>query len=189
MPTRVYVIELSPAAGKRRDPQIPWVYVGSTGRKIETRYRQHRQGYKSSGIVKRHALRLRPDLYADLPAFPGSKTGQRAEVERARELAAAGFVAHCDGTSYGRGGGDWRAWDAAMVEPVAEHLDAAIAELASSTFEPVDPIRLAHLLQGERAFWVPRFIDQDDPPPSYGLFSHVEFGVLHDRAEHALATA
>lgn len=178
MPSRVYVIELAPAAGRRRDPRIPWVYVGSTGRRIGTRYEQHRRGYKSAGIVKRHGLRLRPDLYEDLPAFPGSKTAQRAEVERAAELSTAGFIAHCDGTSYGRDGGDWREWEAERLVPVAGHLDAAIAELSESTFEPASATQLAHLLHGARAFWVPRFIDQEDPPPSYGQFSHVAFEVL-----------
>jgi len=31
------------------------------------------------------AVRLRPDLYEDLPAFPGAGAGRRAELERARE--------------------------------------------------------------------------------------------------------
>ena len=102
MPSRVYVIELKRAAGRRRDPRIPWVYVGSSARSPEERLRQHRRGYKSSGLVKRFALRLRPDLYEDLEPFRGSKAACRAETERAKELAACGFVAHSDGTSYGR---------------------------------------------------------------------------------------
>lgn len=189
MPSRVYVIELAAAAGRRRDPRIPWVYVGSTGRRIATRFDQHRRGYKSAGIVKRHGLRLRPDLYEDLPAFGGSKSAQRAEVERAHELAGAGFVAHCDGTSYGRGSGGWREWDAERLEPVVGHLERAIAELSESTFEPADPEQLAHLLHGTRGFWISDLIDQEDPPPSYGQFSQVSWELLAARVRKQLVSS
>ncbi len=186
MPSRVYVIELTAAAGRRRDPRIPWVYVGSSARGPEVRFVQHLRGYKSSGIVKRHALRLRPDLYEDLPAFPGSKTAQRAEIGRARELAAAGFVAHSDGTSYGKWGGDWAEWDEARLAPVISHLDRAIAQLGDSSFVPISPEVCVRLLGGERGFWVAEYLDQDDPPPAYGQFSHVRPGVLLARAEAKL---
>ena len=65
-------------AGPRRDPRIPWVYVGSSARDPELRLAQHKRGYKSSGLVKRHALRLRPDLYEDLEPLRTSKAGRRA---------------------------------------------------------------------------------------------------------------
>lgn len=188
MASRVYVIELEPAAGRRRDPRIPWVYVGSSARSPEQRFAQHRRGYRSARLVKRFALRLRPDLYEDLPAFPGSKTACRAEQERARELADAGFVAHCDGSSYGKEVADWAEWDAERLRPVAAHVDAAAADLFESAFRPLDPDRCARLLYGERGFWVPGYLDQDDPPPGYGLFAHVRLEVLRDRAA-ALAPA
>ena len=183
MPSRVYVIELSAAAGRRRDPRIPWVYVGSSARDAEIRFAQHRRGYKSARLVKRFALRLRPDLYDDLPAFRGSRTAQAAEVERARDLAGAGFVAHCDGTSYGRDrdGGFWDEWDEERLEPVAEHADAAAAELFESAFAPLDDHDCARLLHGERGFWTDAYIDRADPPPSYGLLSHVRLDVLERR--------
>lgn len=107
MPSRVYVIELEPGAGRRRDPRIPWVYVGSSARSPKDRFSQHKRGYKSAGIVKRHARRLRPDLYEDIAPLKGSRQAVVAEIRRATELAACGFVAHCDGTSYGREGGHW----------------------------------------------------------------------------------
>ena len=113
---RVYVIELERRAGRRRDSRIPWVYVGSSARDPEIRFAQHRRGYKSSGLVKRFALHLRPDLYDDLAPLKGAARAREAELQRARELAACGFVAHSDGTSYGKGRGagsngapiDWR---------------------------------------------------------------------------------
>jgi hypothetical protein len=183
MASRVYVIELDRAAGRRRDPRIPWVYVGSSARSPEERFDQHRRGYKSARLVKRFAVRLRPDLYEDLPSFRGSKQAAAAEEERARELAACGFVAHCDGTSYGKGEGDWAEWDAERLEPVMEHVDSAIAELAESCFKPPSDTRLVQLLRGEHGFWVPDYIDQGDPPPAYGLFAHVRPDVLEQRVE------
>jgi hypothetical protein len=181
VPSRVYVIELAPEAGRRRDPRIPWVYVGSSARDPEIRFEQHRRGYKSSGLVKRFAVRLRPDLYDDIDPIRGSAKAREAELERARELAECGFVAHSDGTSYGKDGGDWTEWDADRLALVGEHVDAAISQLVESAFEPVDGNRCARLLYGERGFWVRSYLDQDDPPPAYGLFPHVEPAALESR--------
>jgi hypothetical protein len=188
MAPRVYVIELERAAGRRRDPRIPWVYVGSSARGAEQRFEQHRRGYKSSGLVKRFAVRLRPDLYEDLGAFKGSKQACRAEHARARELAGCGFVAHSDGTSYGKGEGDWAEWGAARLQPVIGRVDAAAAELAESAFEPLSSLRCAQLLHGELGFWVSRFINPLDPPPAYGLFAHVQLPALQGRVEHLAAS-
>ncbi len=179
MPSRVYVIELRREAGRRRDPRIPWVYVGSSARDPEIRFAQHRRGYKSAGLVKRFALRLRPDLYEDLAALGGSRRAQQAEVARARELAAAGFVAHCDGTSYGKeGAAGWSEWGAERLAPVRAHVERAARDLLDSSFEPLSRERCARLLHGERGFWVDGFIDAADPPPAYGLFSHVRLDAL-----------
>jgi hypothetical protein len=186
MDSRVYVIELSPKAGRRRDPRIPWVYVGSSARDPEIRFEQHRRGYKSSGLVRRFALRLRPDLYDDLDAFRGSTTARHAELARARELARYGFVAHSDGTSHGLDGGDWIEWDERRLAKIAPHVDRAAAELIESAFEPLDPNTCAQLLHGERGFWVAEYLDQEDPPPAYGLFSHVSLEALQSRVARCL---
>jgi hypothetical protein len=181
---RIYVIELAPAAGPRRDPRIPWVYVGSSARRPEDRFGQHRRGYRSARLVKRHWRRLRPDLYEDLEPIRGRRAAVEAEQRRARELAGAGFIAHCDGTSHGRDtpAADWREWDRERLEPVIGHLDAAIAELTECSFSPLDPEHCGLLLHGARGFWVADHIDQADPPPGYGLFSHVRLDVLEERA-------
>ena len=179
---RVYVVELDPAAGRRRDPRIPWVYVGSSARDPEIRLAQHRRGYKSAGLVKRFALRLRPDLYDDLEPLRSSRAACDAELERARELARAGFIAHSDGVSHGRGELAWEEWGAERLERVAGHLDAAIAELRECSFEPLDPETCARLLHGERGFWVADYLDTADPPPAYGRFSHVGVRHLEERA-------
>ncbi len=179
---RVYVIELAAGAGRRRDPRIPWVYVGSSAREAEIRFEQHRRGYRSARLVKRFAVRLRPDLYDDLPAFRGSTAAREAEESRARELAGCGFVAHCDGVSHGARGGDWTEWGRERLAAVGEHVDGAIEQLVESAFEPLSPRRCARLLYGERGFWVADFLDQDDPPPAYGLFPHVRLDALEQRA-------
>jgi len=179
---RVYVIELAPGAGARRDPRIPWVYVGSSVRDPALRLAQHSRGYKSARLVKRHALGLRPDLYDDLEPLPGSRLAVAAEQERARELAGAGFVAHCDGVSYGRGEATWEEWGPERLTRMGAHVDAAIAELRECTFEPLDPEACARLLRGERGFWVADYLDTGDPPPAYGRFAHVRADVLAARA-------
>ena len=186
MPSHVYVIELSAKAGRRRDPRIPWVYVGSSAREPETRFEQHRRGYKSSGLVRRFAVRLRPDLYTDLEPFRGSTTARHAELARARELARCGFVAHSDGTSHGVDGGDWKEWGERRLTPIGPHVDAAAAELIESAFEPLDPEVCARLLYGERGFWVSDYLDPEDPPPSYGLFPHVSLEALQNRVSACL---
>ncbi len=180
---RVYVIELDRGAGRRRDPRIPWVYVGSSARDPEIRFAQHLRGYKSAGLVKRFALHLRPDLYDDLATFRGSGKAREAELQRARELARCGFVAHSDGTSYGRGEGGWVEWDARRLALVGDHVDRAATELIDSSFESLTPTRCAELLHGDRGFWVADFIDAGDPPPSYGRFAHVRLDALQERVE------
>ena len=184
---RVYVIELDRAAGRRRDPRLPWVYVGSSARSPEERFEQHRRGYKSARLVKRFALRLRPDLYEDLQSFRGPRVAAHAEMERARELGACGFVAHCDGTSYGKGEGGWEEWGPERLEPVAGHVAAAARELAESAFQPLTAERCAQLLRGEHGFWVPEYLEQADPPPAYGLFAHVRLDALRARVEELAA--
>ena len=181
MSSRVYVIELSPKAGRRRDPRIPWVYVGSSARDPEIRFDQHLRGYKSSGLVRRFALRLRPDLHEDLEPFGSSTTARHAELARARELARCGFVAHSDGTSHGHDGSDWAEWGERRLTPIGVHVDRAAAELIESAFEPLDPERCARLLYGERAFWVSDYLDPADPPPSFGLFPHISLDALQTR--------
>jgi len=178
---RVYVIELDRRAGRRRDPRLPWVYVGSSAREPDIRFAQHRRGYRSSGIVKRFALRLRPDLYDDLPEFRRSTDAREAEQARARELAACGFVAHCDGVSFGRQGGAWEEWGPERLARVGAHVDRAAAELLESAFVPPEPGRCAELLHGERGFWVGDYIDPADPPPAYGRFPHASLDALEAR--------
>ena len=163
MPSSVYVIELERSAGRRRDPRIPWVYVGSSARSPEERFAQHLRGYKSSRLVKRFALRLRPDLYEDLGDLQGIEVGpsrrdragqgarglrlhrpQRRHLVRAgrRRLAGVGPRAALTG-GYTRGRRGRRARRVVVQAAVA--------------------LQCAQLLRGELGFWVADYIDQLDP--------------------------
>ena len=55
---RVYVIRLrNPRRGDRREA----FYVGMTGLPIETRFANHKRGYKSAHVVTKYGVELAPD--------------------------------------------------------------------------------------------------------------------------------
>ena len=92
---RVYVIELSDDTGQRKNPEYPWVYVGETSHSIEHRYDQHTSAYRNkygpvfNKDVYRHAVGLRPDLYADEPELHSkeeSEDAERAVIDRLRSI-------------------------------------------------------------------------------------------------------
>ena len=91
---RVYVIELSDSAGPRKDPRLPNVYVGQTAANVDCRYWQHRNGVHSASIVKRHGIRLRPDLYDDLPILETQGEALQLEQETADRLDSGGYKVH-----------------------------------------------------------------------------------------------
>jgi len=51
----VYVVLLSKAALKDRDPSKPAIYVGMTGLPVDHRFENHKNGYKSARLV--HPMR------------------------------------------------------------------------------------------------------------------------------------
>ncbi len=81
---RVYVIELDDAIGARSRADRANLYVGQTTLPAEDRFAQHRAGIHASRHVRRHGVRLRPDLYATLPL---SATREAAEILEARVAA------------------------------------------------------------------------------------------------------
>ena len=89
---RVYVVELDDAAGPRLNPDLPCVYVGQTADSPEERFDEHLRGHRASRHVRKHGVRLRPDLYQTLPL---QATREQAEVLEARvadELRRRGFT-------------------------------------------------------------------------------------------------
>lgn len=96
----VYVIELDGKVledrafareNPRHDPRKACLYVGMTVRSPDTRFEQHREGYKACKKVKKHGRRLRRDLYE----HRNPMTYRQAclmEVRLAKELKAKGHA-------------------------------------------------------------------------------------------------
>ena len=96
----VYVVRLDPKAAKNRrilsdnpdrDPAKPCVYVGMTGLTPEERFENHKQGLKSSWVVKRYGLELLPDLYEWLNPMPFAAAVQM-EQDLAEDLRLQGYT-------------------------------------------------------------------------------------------------
>jgi predicted GIY-YIG superfamily endonuclease len=96
----VYVVLLDPAVGKlrkvratnpNRDPAKPCVYVGMTGLEPQTRFANHRAGVKAASFVKRHGVRLLPELYEHLNPMPFEAAAQM-ERDLAEDLRRAGYT-------------------------------------------------------------------------------------------------
>jgi hypothetical protein len=87
---RVYVVELRPL----REERWTSVYVGSSALPPAERFRHHMgvgDRRAASGIVRRRGVRLRPDLYGRLPAFPSRAEARTAERALRDRLRRRGF--------------------------------------------------------------------------------------------------
>lgn len=96
----MYVVLLDPAAARlravraanpKRQPWKPCVYVGMTGLTPEERLSNHKQGIKSASVVRRHGVRLMPELYAHLNPMPFDAAVQM-EQDLAEDLRRAGYT-------------------------------------------------------------------------------------------------
>ena len=96
----VYVVLLDSAVGRLkkmravnpdRDPKKPCVYVGMTGLAPEERFANHKAGMKDAPLVKRHGIRLLPELYAHLNPMPFEAAAQM-EKDLADDLRRAGYT-------------------------------------------------------------------------------------------------
>ena len=82
----VYVVYLR---NPKRDGRAGY-YVGMTGLTPEQRFKNHKDGRKAAGVVRRFGERLVPKLYAHLN--PMSYQGAlKMEQQLAAELRAAGY--------------------------------------------------------------------------------------------------
>ena len=89
---RVYVVELSDAAGKRRKKRYPNVYVGETGLTPDERFEKHKAGGRTANSkVTKYGLRLRPDLYEHLPTSLTEAEAVEAEKGLKAELEKLGY--------------------------------------------------------------------------------------------------
>lgn len=96
----VYVVLLKSAAGRLRklraenpnsDPAMPCVYVGMTGLTPEERFANHKAGIKDAPVVRRHGVRLLPELYEHLNPMPFEAAVQM-EMDLADDLRRAGYT-------------------------------------------------------------------------------------------------
>jgi hypothetical protein len=90
----VYVIELDDAVGPRRDPSHPSLYVGQSAVPPPERFRQHKDGYRSSRYVRKHGTRLRPRLYRSLNPMATRDEAVAMERELARRLRNRGYTVY-----------------------------------------------------------------------------------------------
>lgn len=96
----VYVVLLDPAVRRLRkvkadnpdaDSKKSCVYVGMTGLEPEERFANHKAGIKAAAVVKRHGIRLMPELYAHLNPMPFAAAAQM-EMDLAEDLRKAGYT-------------------------------------------------------------------------------------------------
>lgn len=97
MSYNVYVIELdkevlSSKRFKVKNPQMntrkTCYYVGQTIHDPETRFKQHKQGYKANQFVRKYGLRLEPRIFSKFNPIPNRKEAERIEqwiTEKLRE--------------------------------------------------------------------------------------------------------
>ena len=74
-----------------RDPSKPAVYVGLTGLPVDHRFENHKNGYKSAWVVRKHGIRLMPELYEHLNPMP-FEAALQMESELAEDLREAGYT-------------------------------------------------------------------------------------------------
>jgi predicted GIY-YIG superfamily endonuclease len=74
-----------------RNPAKPCVYVGMTGLPVEQRFENHKNGYKSAWTVKKHGIRLMPELYEHLNPMP-FETAAQMEKDLSEDLRAEGYT-------------------------------------------------------------------------------------------------
>lgn len=68
----------------------PCVYVGMTGRTPDERFRQHKEGYKSSRYPKKYGMYLRRKLFDHLNPMTHEEAVEM-EVELAKQLRYRGY--------------------------------------------------------------------------------------------------
>jgi hypothetical protein len=90
----VYVVELDDAVGPRLNPRYPSLYVGQSAVPPQERFRQHKDGYRSSRYVRRHGKYLRSRLYRRLNPMSTREEAVAMEGELARRLRNRGYTVY-----------------------------------------------------------------------------------------------
>jgi len=99
MAYNVYVIELDKGVliskkfrkkNPRMNPRKACFYVGQTTHDPETRYKQHKTGYKANRFAKRYGLRLEPRIFSKFNPIAKRKDAERIEQWIAEKLREKG---------------------------------------------------------------------------------------------------
>jgi predicted GIY-YIG superfamily endonuclease len=99
MPYNVYVIELDKKVltskkFREKNPhmntQKTCFYVGQTTHDPETRFKQHKDGYKANSYAKKYGLRLEPRIYTRFNPIAKRKEAERIEQWVALKLREKG---------------------------------------------------------------------------------------------------
>ena len=102
MTYNVYVIELDKEVltskkfrlkNPHMNPEKACFYVGQTTRDPETRFKQHKRGYKSNRYAKKYGLRLEPRIYARFNPITKRKEAEKIEQWIAEKLREKGHGA------------------------------------------------------------------------------------------------
>ena len=91
----VYVVELDPSLcvqlGCLSRNGKPPVYVGQSAQPPDVRFRQHKDGDKSSKYVRNFGVRLMPRLYRNVRPMPTRTAALEAEQKLADKLRRMGY--------------------------------------------------------------------------------------------------
>jgi hypothetical protein len=91
----VYVVELEPALCEQQKCPSPNgrppVYVGQSIHPPELRFQQHKEAKRSSRYVRKHGVRLLPDLYAGNGPYATRREAEEAEAALASRLRQEGY--------------------------------------------------------------------------------------------------
>jgi hypothetical protein len=94
-PFHLYVVELDPTLCIKRGCLSrngrPPIYVGQSANPPETRFRQHKDGYKASRFVRDFGVRLLPRLCKNHGPFASRVDAIEAEAKLARRLKSLGY--------------------------------------------------------------------------------------------------
>ena len=99
MPYNVYVIELDNAVTKSRkfreknpnmNQKLVCFYVGQTCHNPETRFKQHKEGYKANRFVKKYGLRLSWRKFKKYNPIKTRKEAELIEQKLTKKLRAKG---------------------------------------------------------------------------------------------------
>lgn len=88
---RCYVIRLHDPTGTTLSADRDWVYVGETGKDVESRFLEHLEAYKSGSSARRFGVDLRLDLMVDLPDHGTEVESKAYEAYLALKLELEGY--------------------------------------------------------------------------------------------------